>query len=74
MRNFTAVIVLAFWAHFSAAAEPGSDRIVVIISLDGLAHFYLDDPKAEMPTLRALAAEGRPGGKDAGCVADGHLA
>jgi predicted AlkP superfamily pyrophosphatase or phosphodiesterase len=35
-----------------------SNKIVVMISVDGLAGFYLDDPKAEMPTIRALAAEG----------------
>ena len=35
-----------------------SDRIVVLISLDGLAFFYLDDPTAEMPTIRALAKSG----------------
>jgi predicted AlkP superfamily pyrophosphatase or phosphodiesterase len=35
-----------------------SDRIVVMISVDGLAADYLDDPKAEMPTIRALAAAG----------------
>src|ERR1041385_8126053 len=35
-----------------------SDRIVVMISVDGLAADYLDDPKAEMPTIRQLAAEG----------------
>jgi predicted AlkP superfamily pyrophosphatase or phosphodiesterase len=29
-----------------------------MISVDGLAGFYFDDPKAEMPTIRALAAEG----------------
>ena len=29
-----------------------------MISVDGLAAYYLDDPKAEMPTIRALAAEG----------------
>jgi predicted AlkP superfamily pyrophosphatase or phosphodiesterase len=40
----------------SAAAD--SNRIVVMISVDGLAAYYLDDPKAEMPTLRKLAAEG----------------
>src|SRR4051812_24673548 len=34
------------------------DRVVVLISLDGLAGYYLDDPKAEMPTLRKLIAEG----------------
>jgi predicted AlkP superfamily pyrophosphatase or phosphodiesterase len=40
-----------------SALKP-SDRIVVMISVDGLAADYMDDPKAEMPTIRALAAEG----------------
>lgn len=45
------------------AAAVAGDRIVVMISLDGLAGYYLDDPRAEMPTLRALAAAGaRAGG------------
>ena len=34
------------------------DPLVLLISVDGLAHFYLDDPKAEMPNIRRLAAEG----------------
>jgi predicted AlkP superfamily pyrophosphatase or phosphodiesterase len=29
-----------------------------MISVDGLAGFYFDDPKAEMPTIRQLAKEG----------------
>ena len=40
------------------ALEPAKDRIVVVMSVDGLAHYYFDDPKAEMPNIRALAAEG----------------
>ena len=28
------------------------------MSVDGLANFYMDDPAAEMPTIRKLAAEG----------------
>src|SRR3954454_21822205 len=43
---------------FAASPKPDSDRIVVMISVDGLAAYYLDDPKAEMPTLRALASGG----------------
>jgi predicted AlkP superfamily pyrophosphatase or phosphodiesterase len=39
-------------------AEPAQDRIVVLISVDGLSHYYFDDPKAEMPTIRRLAREG----------------
>lgn len=31
---------------------------VVLISVDGLAHYYFDDPKAHMPTIRKLATEG----------------
>ena len=47
------------------SAAPGgdvpapSDRVVVMISVDGLAGYYLDDPKAEMPNIRKLAAEAR---------------
>ncbi len=48
--------------HATQAAALDADRIVVLISLDGLAGFYLDDPKAEMPTLRQLAAEGARSG------------
>jgi predicted AlkP superfamily pyrophosphatase or phosphodiesterase len=40
----------------AAAAEPS--RAVILISVDGLAAFYLDDPRAEMPTIRALAEAG----------------
>jgi predicted AlkP superfamily pyrophosphatase or phosphodiesterase len=41
-----------------SALEPAAERIVVLISVDGLAHYYFDDPKAEMPAIRQLAAEG----------------
>ena len=40
----------------SATVDP--DRVVVLMSIDGLANFYMDDPAAEMPTIRKLAAEG----------------
>ncbi len=40
----------------SQAAE--ASRHVVLISVDGLAHYYFDDPRAGMPTIRRLAAEG----------------
>ena len=42
----------------AAATTFDHDRIVVLISVDGLAGYYLDDPKAEMPTLRKLMADG----------------
>jgi hypothetical protein len=31
---------------------------VVLVSVDGLAGFYLDDPRADLPTLHRMAAEG----------------
>lgn len=40
------------------AADPARDRCVILVSVDGLANFYLNDPKAEMPTLRRLIREG----------------
>ena len=43
---------------WSSHAAFDTNRIVVLVSLDGLASFYLNDPKAEMPTLRALARDG----------------
>ena len=54
------VTLLAF--NFARGATPTAvadhDRIVVLLSVDGLANFYMDDPRAEMPTIRKLAAEG----------------
>lgn len=42
-----------------AATEANDpDRIVVMMSIDGLANFYMDDPAAEMPTIHKLAGEG----------------
>lgn len=38
--------------------KAATDRVVVLISVDGLAGFYLDDPQADIPNLRALAAGG----------------
>jgi predicted AlkP superfamily pyrophosphatase or phosphodiesterase len=34
------------------------ERIVVVVSIDGMAAYFLDDPKADMPTIRRLAREG----------------
>jgi predicted AlkP superfamily pyrophosphatase or phosphodiesterase len=51
-------IVFDDGATHAGDSTGNTDRIVVMISVDGLAGYYLDDPKAEMPTIRALAAEG----------------
>ncbi len=49
---------LAWFVGGSDAAEPLSDRCVVLVSIDGLANFYLDDPRADLPTLRRLVKNG----------------
>src|SRR3954469_327045 len=54
MRALLALLLLTT----TLRADPAPDRIVVLISVDGLAHYYFADPKAEMPTMRKLAAEG----------------
>jgi predicted AlkP superfamily pyrophosphatase or phosphodiesterase len=56
--NVLFAVVLARGSASTSAAPVDSDRIVVMISVDGLAAYYLDDPKADMPTLRALATAG----------------
>ena len=59
MKQLLSILALAVTLLAPAfALDPASDRIVVLISVDGLAHYYFDDPKAEMPTIRQLAAEG----------------
>ncbi|MGZ4987729.1 MAG: alkaline phosphatase family protein [Limisphaerales bacterium] len=39
-------------------AAVARSNIVVMVSIDGLAAYYFDDPKAEMPNIHALAAAG----------------
>lgn len=59
-RLLPAIALLAAYVYGDAAlaAEPQTDRCVILVSVDGLAGFYLDDPRADMPTLRRLAREG----------------
>jgi predicted AlkP superfamily pyrophosphatase or phosphodiesterase len=62
MRRTALAFFLAATAACSTSPAPRvvdpRDRLVVLISVDGLAAFYHDDPKADMPTLRRLAREG----------------
>jgi predicted AlkP superfamily pyrophosphatase or phosphodiesterase len=60
IRNRLVPLALAvvLLTPFSSRALTPSDRIVVMISVDGLPADYLDDPKADLPTIRALAAGG----------------
>jgi predicted AlkP superfamily pyrophosphatase or phosphodiesterase len=49
------IILLAASSH---AQDARRTQHVVLVSIDGLAASYLSDPKADLPTLRNLAAEG----------------
>ena len=50
--------VLLLGAFVSGFAQAASQDRVVLITIDGLAAFYLSDPQASLPTLRRLASEG----------------
>lgn len=41
-----------------AAQAADRDRHVIVVCLDGLAAYLVDDPKAALPTIRRLAREG----------------
>ncbi len=62
MRGKILVLFLAWQALGTMgpvrAFEPHADRCVILVSVDGLANFYLDDPIADLPTLRELARNG----------------
>ena len=65
MRRATSLALLLA-VHFLSApalaadAAPAKNQVkhVVLVSIDGLAASYLTDKRAELPTLRKLAAEG----------------
>lgn len=58
MRPALLLFALALVILPPCYAVAASERHVVLISVDGLAYDYLDDPKAHIPTLRKLAADG----------------
>jgi predicted AlkP superfamily pyrophosphatase or phosphodiesterase len=55
---FVVVLTAALPKAGDAAPPQGKAKHVVLISIDGLAASYLTDKRAELPTLRKLAAEG----------------
>lgn len=59
-RRFVVLVVLVVAGAVLAAQAPSPrrDRHVIVISLDGLPAYVLDDPAVPLPTLRALAREG----------------
>ncbi len=53
------IAVVALAARGGArAAGPQTDRCVIMVTIDGFANFYLDDPRSDVPVMRKLAAEG----------------
>ncbi len=58
LRRATAIAALLLAsAHLVAVAE-GPAKYVVLVSVDGLSASYLEDPRADMPNLRAIASQG----------------
>jgi len=53
------LVIFAFPTTMVMAAEPADqDQYVILISVDGLPHSSLNDPRAELPTIRELARNG----------------
>jgi predicted AlkP superfamily pyrophosphatase or phosphodiesterase len=61
VRGFALLLVIAWFCTPVAQAEPRKDQCVILVTVDGLADFYLDEAKSDMPTLRRLAREGARG-------------
>jgi len=55
MMRTTIFALLA--AVLALHAKPPSEH-VILVSIDGWAHHYFDDPKCHMPAVKALAAQG----------------
>ena len=55
---FLGLLAPAFVASGQDPSDSPQVEHVVLVSIDGLAASYLDDPKAEMPTLKMLAKRG----------------
>jgi predicted AlkP superfamily pyrophosphatase or phosphodiesterase len=59
MRKILMLAILIGILGFPVQAdEPAKNDCVILISVDGLANFYLDDPHAQLPTIRSLAKSG----------------
>jgi predicted AlkP superfamily pyrophosphatase or phosphodiesterase len=51
-RALSLLVAVSTLAHAAPAEH------VILVSIDGWAHHYFDDPKCHMPTVKALAANG----------------
>jgi len=56
--KFYAATVGLLWASLPFTAAASTNHHVILITIDGLAAYYFSDPKAPIPALRRLAAEG----------------
>lgn len=67
LRTFVICLLSAsfFASQSQMAAAANRERHVIVVSIDGLAAFLLNDPKAPLPTIRQLAK--------AGSVAEGGM-
>lgn len=58
VRMLLALALTVAWSCNGFTAEPRKDRCVIMVTIDGLANFYIDDPKSDVPVMRKLAAQG----------------
>lgn len=56
--NVLGTLILMVFGFVSTVTLADEVKHVVLISVDGLAASYIDDPKADLPTLRMLAKQG----------------
>ncbi len=52
------VVVATIWLAGELPVAASTNQHVILVTIDGLAAYYLADPAASIPTLRKLAAEG----------------
>jgi len=57
-RKRCATAVALAWMVLPFTIAASTNHHVILITIDGLAAYYLTDAKAPIPTLRKLAAEG----------------
>jgi predicted AlkP superfamily pyrophosphatase or phosphodiesterase len=50
------LVALALFAAVRVTAAPAEH--VILVSIDGWAHHYFEDPRCHMPAVKKLAAEG----------------
>jgi predicted AlkP superfamily pyrophosphatase or phosphodiesterase len=53
-----ALLVVGLFTGHAIAADASRAPIVILVSIDGLAAYNFDDPLADVPTLRWMAANG----------------